>query len=157
MIRRPPRSTLFPYTTLFRSRTRWRSKRRSSRGAVIRPSRKSVYRSRNSAHVMARIYYRRTGTGFPAAAPRRGRGGGACDGLWGTLLQQRSDELGEAVPGPIEAALHRAEVAARDIGDLGVALAFQLAEHGDGPGVGGQLVHALVRGLVGAGLAVQAV
>src|SRR3712207_8109548 len=23
MIRRPPRSTLFPYTTLFRSRTRW--------------------------------------------------------------------------------------------------------------------------------------
>src|SRR5215203_6295458 len=24
MIRRPPRSTLFPYTTLFRSRVRWR-------------------------------------------------------------------------------------------------------------------------------------
>src|SRR3712207_8757107 len=24
MIRRPPRSTLFPYTTLFRSRKRWR-------------------------------------------------------------------------------------------------------------------------------------
>src|SRR5258707_10697900 len=24
MIRRPPRSTLFPYTTLFRSRPRWR-------------------------------------------------------------------------------------------------------------------------------------
>src|SRR3712207_7550614 len=24
MIRRPPRSTLFPYTTLFRSTTRWR-------------------------------------------------------------------------------------------------------------------------------------
>src|SRR5438105_10220194 len=24
MIRRPPRSTLFPYTTLFRSRERWR-------------------------------------------------------------------------------------------------------------------------------------
>src|SRR2546430_11247481 len=24
MIRRPPRSTLFPYTTLFRSRQRWR-------------------------------------------------------------------------------------------------------------------------------------
>src|SRR2546422_2993359 len=24
MIRRPPRSTLFPYTTLFRSRARWR-------------------------------------------------------------------------------------------------------------------------------------
>src|ERR1017187_10712571 len=25
MIRRPPRSTLFPYTTLFRSKTRWRA------------------------------------------------------------------------------------------------------------------------------------
>src|SRR5438270_7012753 len=34
MIRRPPRSTLFPYTTLFRSRARspsWRSHPRSSR------------------------------------------------------------------------------------------------------------------------------
>src|SRR2546430_4832274 len=29
MIRRPPRSTLFPYTTLFRSRRRGRSHRRS--------------------------------------------------------------------------------------------------------------------------------
>src|SRR3712207_7960229 len=28
MIRRPPRSTLFPYTTLFRSLKRWRSRRR---------------------------------------------------------------------------------------------------------------------------------
>src|SRR3712207_8370374 len=30
MIRRPPRSTLFPYTTLFRSRNTRRSRRRSS-------------------------------------------------------------------------------------------------------------------------------
>src|SRR5438034_2567231 len=28
MIRRPPRSTLFPYTTLFRSRERWRDRNR---------------------------------------------------------------------------------------------------------------------------------
>src|SRR6267143_5238142 len=28
MIRRPPRSTLFPYTTLFRSRSRWHCKAR---------------------------------------------------------------------------------------------------------------------------------
>src|SRR5256885_6933272 len=28
MIRRPPRSTLFPYTTLFRSRRRWRMRSR---------------------------------------------------------------------------------------------------------------------------------
>src|SRR2546430_6077903 len=33
MIRRPPRSTLFPYTTLFRSR------RRSSQGPELRPLR----------------------------------------------------------------------------------------------------------------------
>src|SRR3989442_4638617 len=32
MIRRPPRSTLFPYTTLFRSRARRRQPRRVSRG-----------------------------------------------------------------------------------------------------------------------------
>src|SRR2546422_8232974 len=31
MIRRPPRSTLFPYTTLFRSRARARAHRRSQR------------------------------------------------------------------------------------------------------------------------------
>src|ERR1051325_5543876 len=39
MIRRPPRSTLFPYTTLFRSRRRWNSSSRrsgpSSPGSVI--------------------------------------------------------------------------------------------------------------------------
>src|SRR3712207_8520352 len=31
MIRRPPRSTLFPYTTLFRSRRQWRERRRRAR------------------------------------------------------------------------------------------------------------------------------
>src|SRR2546425_2328375 len=35
MIRRPPRSTLFPYTTLFRSRTRWGGSR--SGGCGPRP------------------------------------------------------------------------------------------------------------------------
>src|SRR5437899_7213768 len=34
MLRRPPRSTLFPYTTLFRSRRRWHALRR----AWVRPS-----------------------------------------------------------------------------------------------------------------------
>src|SRR5256885_11716720 len=33
MIRRPPRSTLFPYTTLFRSAIRWRNERRGCRAA----------------------------------------------------------------------------------------------------------------------------
>src|SRR2546426_5373613 len=32
MIRRPPRSTLFPYTTLFRSRLRLQAKERGRRG-----------------------------------------------------------------------------------------------------------------------------
>src|SRR5258707_10939733 len=34
MIRRPPRSTLFPYTTLFRSRDESRQKRTPSRGGA---------------------------------------------------------------------------------------------------------------------------
>src|SRR5258706_2003380 len=38
MIRRPPRSTLFPYTTLFRSRRRWR--REQERGYLVPEPRK---------------------------------------------------------------------------------------------------------------------
>src|SRR3712207_9323120 len=38
MIRRPPRSTLFPYTTLFRSPRRQRAGRRRRRDAVRRPA-----------------------------------------------------------------------------------------------------------------------
>src|SRR5688572_32471224 len=48
MIRRPPRSTLFPYTTLFRSRRR-RSRPRSRscvQWAKRRQSKRSDYRSR---------------------------------------------------------------------------------------------------------------
>src|SRR5215475_14824891 len=45
MIRRPPRSTLFPYTTLFRSRA-WRSnRRRQTTGRGQRPGR-TRHRSR---------------------------------------------------------------------------------------------------------------
>src|SRR3712207_7164781 len=36
MIRRPPRSTLFPYTTLFRSPDEERDQRRVGRGVVLR-------------------------------------------------------------------------------------------------------------------------
>src|SRR3712207_6854509 len=44
MIRRPPRSTLFPYTTLFRSRNR----AREVRGADTRPARShAVHRPAN--------------------------------------------------------------------------------------------------------------
>src|SRR6266536_4556894 len=50
MIRRPPRSTLFPYTTLFRSAVRWR--RRSSRCCPWRPCSSSDRKSTrlNSSH-----------------------------------------------------------------------------------------------------------
>src|SRR6266702_7224808 len=107
---------------------------------------------------MARTYYRQARTGFPAYVLSHPLAGGwgwvrAC----GCLLQQGPDELGEAVPGPIEAALHGAQVAARNVGDFGVALAFQLAEHEDGSMVGGQLVHALVHGFLQEPLAVQVV
>src|SRR5687768_17789950 len=52
MIPRPPRSTLFPYTTLFRSRTRLPDHRRrpgrADRGHLSRPDRKST--RLNSSH-----------------------------------------------------------------------------------------------------------
>src|SRR3712207_7927175 len=38
MIRRPPRSTLFPYTTLFRSaRAQWRDAERRERARIVHP------------------------------------------------------------------------------------------------------------------------
>src|SRR3989442_4249012 len=39
MIRPPPRSTLFPYTTLFRSRSPWRDRRARTTDAPARGSR----------------------------------------------------------------------------------------------------------------------
>src|SRR5437899_5442381 len=51
MIRRPPRSTLFPYTTLFRSQASSRPKRRrssSSQAASVVPARPN--RSRSEEH-----------------------------------------------------------------------------------------------------------
>src|SRR5262249_59175359 len=52
MIRRPPRSTLFPYTTLFRSprvsrwgRRRWAARRSRCRGTSGRPSRSEEHTS----------------------------------------------------------------------------------------------------------------
>src|SRR2546427_11957196 len=55
MIRRPPRSTLFPYTTLFRSHARWRARA----GRRIRTSRwppgegASIHRAARAAAVRA--------------------------------------------------------------------------------------------------------
>src|SRR6266581_8288558 len=51
MIRRPPRSTLFPYTTLFRSRCRWRSGSPRPCGVCRRPWRGDRKSTRlNSSH-----------------------------------------------------------------------------------------------------------
>src|SRR5688572_32095214 len=68
MIRRPPRSTLFPYTTLFRSRQRALSRRRGrpARGAAAEP------RAARGAHCA----FARAGRAAGAArepAPRVGR------------------------------------------------------------------------------------
>src|SRR5207302_6930611 len=49
MIRRPPRSTLFPYTTLFRSGC-WLHLRRSACGRVIPRSRRPSAVSRSEEH-----------------------------------------------------------------------------------------------------------
>src|SRR5690242_20921514 len=46
MIRRPPRSTLFPYTTLFRSRGRGVRARRRRRGRGAAPRGRDVRRAR---------------------------------------------------------------------------------------------------------------
>src|SRR5690348_17729743 len=48
MIRRPPRSTLFPYTTLFRSARRWRISSRGLTSSGFSRSRNSASNSRSS-------------------------------------------------------------------------------------------------------------
>src|SRR5256885_5370788 len=65
MIRRPPRSTLFPYTTLFRSRDRHRARRAAAR-------------RRRRRHLRHRLHFRRRRRGRtppdgPLRQPRVGR------------------------------------------------------------------------------------
>src|SRR2546422_1128756 len=55
MIRRPPRSTLFPYTTLFRSDARGPAPRRSDRGTVLRTARMPVHRPLLAPRAFARF------------------------------------------------------------------------------------------------------
>src|SRR2546429_7263233 len=61
MIRRPPRSTLFPYTTLFRSRKIWRA------GAQERPEWASIPERRGLASVFAAS----SSAGNPAKTDRK--------------------------------------------------------------------------------------
>src|SRR5437879_4951669 len=73
------------------------------------------------------------------------------------LLEQRLDELGEAVAGPVEPALDGPQIAAGDVRDLRVALPLELAQHEHGPMVDGELPHALVHGLLEIPLAVAVI
>src|SRR4029434_7801009 len=51
MIRRPPRSTLFPYTTLFRSKEEWKKERRKER-RVKEGKKNKKRRNNNTGHFM---------------------------------------------------------------------------------------------------------
>src|SRR6478736_3554205 len=59
MIRRPPRSTLFPYTTLFRSTRRWRasprSKMRAGRRFVARRSEEHTSELQSQSNLVCRL------------------------------------------------------------------------------------------------------
>src|SRR2546429_7103245 len=54
MIRRPPRSTLFPYTTLFRSKRRWCGRDEASLEEAIESGRRSVASSPGSPPIPGR-------------------------------------------------------------------------------------------------------
>src|SRR2546429_5551483 len=59
MIRRPPRSTLFPYTTLFRSLVGWRLVRRVLGGDARLEEAYAAERETDRLHVMNRLLERR--------------------------------------------------------------------------------------------------
>src|SRR2546422_5018436 len=68
MIRRPPRSTLFPYTTLFRSRVEWHVKEAGAdRGPAIARSTERALPAPSSA--IARAKDRGCRTAPPPGAP----------------------------------------------------------------------------------------
>src|SRR5690606_22714808 len=60
------------------------------------------------------------------------------------LVEHRSDDRREVVARPAQAALHGAEVHARDLGDLLVGLPLQLPQHEHLAVVRRQLVHGLL-------------
>src|SRR3712207_9420134 len=91
MIRRPPRSTLFPYTTLFRSRPRWSYARLTSLVAVVH--RLVVHRLR--VHVLHEV----AATGLPDLGPVHDHalcqsvGRDAVRGVDGHTLDRKSTRL----------------------------------------------------------------
>src|SRR5581483_4340795 len=73
------------------------------------------------------------------------------------LLEQRRNHLRKAVSGAIKSALYRAQIATRDLRNLGVALSLELPQHEDRPMVGGQLPNTLIDGFLQEALPVQIV
>src|SRR6266536_1474075 len=55
MIRRPPRSTLFPYTTLFRSHARPRCRSARLRRAPVPPQRRRVRSEEHTSELQSRV------------------------------------------------------------------------------------------------------
>src|SRR5215213_7134596 len=93
MIRRPPRSTLFPYTTLFRLARRRPGVRERSQRAVHRVRRRRVRRcrARGGARPPARLR--------PAARCRGGAGGGLAMVVPAARGRPRSAEVDERIIG----------------------------------------------------------
>src|SRR3712207_8821675 len=73
MIRRPPRSTLFPYTTLFRSAVRGGARTQAARGPLRRAQRRPRRRPRPVAHGDHRVGGRSTGPCLRVTAAVRDR------------------------------------------------------------------------------------
>src|SRR2546430_5669109 len=98
MIRRPPRSTLFPYTTLFRSRLR--------AGDRLAPARRAgpVPRDGPEQRVLLRLY----GAAWP---PRPGRSPGALVRVAPPAAGGRSRTANRAPSGSAVLALHGRAVA----------------------------------------------
>ena len=64
------------------------------------------------------------------------------------LNEDGADQLGEAVARPIQATLHSPQIAPRDLGDLLIALPFELPEHEHLPVVLREPLDALVDGVL---------
>src|SRR6266581_3527309 len=89
MIRRPPRSTLFPYTTLFRSRRRWTRRARcwpatSPRPRTPRRSEEHTSELQSPVHLVCRLLLAKKKRGHGVPELRTGWRDG-CSALHGFL------------------------------------------------------------------------
>src|SRR5438105_3140839 len=95
-------------------------------------------------------------TGNVPSRPRKcSAAGSSTAGL--CLNEYGADELGEAVPCPVQSTLHRPQIAPGDFGDLLVALALELSENEHLPVVFRQPLDALVHRILQEAFAIQIV